>query len=752
MASAPVDWLERGHDHRRARRWVDAMLAYQRAAKAAPSAWETHFHLGAALRELGLRDDGIRAFHDALGVAPSEREPLLAIAEALLDADDATGAIGAAARALRADETSVRAELLRCVAAWRGGANAGDQCASIVAALERDPRLLSAPIAGAIARCVDGSSPSECAPLLDWLVRRDELLPALPASLLAAVVERSMMLPSDSTATRVFEIASARTYVAADHDALRRIAAAAIGVPVAAGLKGRYGALCAKAFVPAVPLLWPRRTGGERLRIAVLLDNCIDASVAEAIDALAALPPAAFEITWLGWESSAGPVTRASTPIPASRHLSLPVHAAQAARRVAALDADVIVDLVGLAGAAGPLLGTRPARAAVTLSTLRAFGPAALYDRTFASIALLVAHCESLRASLASSAHAAVDAAAMAATWDAAVRAQQRGDRAEARLAYDRVLGLQPSFAPAYFLRGALSRQENDLRASRVDFEAALELAPGYVEARVAAANAALADRDPEKAAWLTASRDGFEETVPLLRVSGRAELAMRHGAAAASRFERALALDPIDGDTHYNHGVALQMQGDFQGAARPISGRSRSRLTSRLPTSISAFCSSSKVTSTLLWLPIKPCSPRTRSTLLRIAILAKRCSRPAAVTRRSRTSGGSRPTVRTRSRSPFRRSRCCSIMASSSNSTRISKACVHSAIAPRTTPSLATASSNCCIYCCSSTSIRRLATATRSSTTRSCANTPARRWHHVASVAPGRSAWVSCRPICAAT
>src|SRR6185436_3694885 len=111
MASAPVDWLERGHDHRRARRWVDAMLAYQRAAKAAPSAWETHFHLGAALRELGLRDDGIRAFHDALGVAPSEREPLLAIAEALLDADDATGAIGAAARALRADETSVRAEL-----------------------------------------------------------------------------------------------------------------------------------------------------------------------------------------------------------------------------------------------------------------------------------------------------------------------------------------------------------------------------------------------------------------------------------------------------------------------------------------------------------------------------------------------------------------------------------------------------------------------------------------------------------------
>src|SRR5213079_1513928 len=54
-----------------------------------------------------------------------------------------------------------------------------------------------------------------------------------------------------------------------------------------------------------------------------------------------------------------------------------------------------------------------------------------------------------------------------------------------------------------------------------------------------------------------------------LLRAWGAARLAARDGAGAAERFEAALAREPIDGETHYNHGVALQMQRLHTDAAR---------------------------------------------------------------------------------------------------------------------------------------------------------------------------------------
>jgi predicted O-linked N-acetylglucosamine transferase (SPINDLY family) len=54
-----------------------------------------------------------------------------------------------------------------------------------------------------------------------------------------------------------------------------------------------------------------------------------------------------------------------------------------------------------------------------------------------------------------------------------------------------------------------------------------------------------------------------------LLRAAGSASLAAHDGERAAALFEAALAREPIDGETHYNHGVALQMQRRFADAAR---------------------------------------------------------------------------------------------------------------------------------------------------------------------------------------
>jgi predicted O-linked N-acetylglucosamine transferase (SPINDLY family) len=132
------------------------------------------------------------------------------------------------------------------------------------------------------------------------------------------------------------------------------------------------------------------------------------------------------------------------------------------------------------------------------------------------------------------------------------------------------MLELQPGFAPAHYLRGLVERDEGDIAAARADFAAALAAAPLYTDARLAAARAALDAHEPAAAAALCAEGlDGAATHVALWRTLGLAELQRRDGTAAAEAFGRALALEPDDGETHYNHGVALQMQGRLSDAAR---------------------------------------------------------------------------------------------------------------------------------------------------------------------------------------
>ena len=71
------------------------------------------------------------------------------------------------------------------------------------------------------------------------------------------------------------------------------------------------------------------------------------------------------------------------------------------------------------------------------------------------------------------------------------MRSHQQGDREAALADYTRLLAEQPAFAPAHYLHGVVCREHGDSDAARASFVAAVSAAPDYVEARIAAADAA---------------------------------------------------------------------------------------------------------------------------------------------------------------------------------------------------------------------------------------------------------------------
>lgn len=370
-----------------------------------------------------------------------------------------------------------------------------------------------------------------------------------------------------------FAQAAMRHYVGAEHEALRVVAyeAAQAGAPEAPVLARTYAELCATTFAAPVPLPWPRRTAGNRLRIAVLLPVVADESAMRVLAALAALPPVKFDLMLASVGSKAHDVAAALGDDTArvAQLGSQPDFAV--AKALAARDADVLVDMAGLAAAVGPLLAHRPARAIWAVSAMVAtMHRPPLVDRVLAGADEFVASLAALFDAQDAAMECPVAAAALAALWEEGVRAHQRADRSRAREVYARVLELQPGFAPAHFLSGVLARDEGDADTARREFNQAIGAAPDYVDARLAAVRAATAQHDGVAAVALC--EEGLARmpaNVFLWRALGHAHLARHDGTAAAVAFERALATGPADADTHYNHGVALQMQHSLPEAAR---------------------------------------------------------------------------------------------------------------------------------------------------------------------------------------
>ncbi len=562
-ASECAEWIDRGRAHQWQGRPVDAMLCFRRASRADPAAPEPQFVLGEVLWQLGLASDAVSAWREAARLRPAYLAPWQALSEALLAADDAASARAAAERVLALAPGNARAELVRAIVGLAPDPAAADAIAQV---LEREPGLasvptLAAPLALALDRAPGGDARSS---LLAWIARRPDLLAQGPLLLAALALEHAASESGDDAAlVRDALVAMLRDHPVGrdDLDAWRRaaVAIARFERELAAEFARSYAAWCAASLAPEVPLGWPRRVAGAATRVVVLVPG--DGLLTGAVAAIDALPRDAFALTFavLGAPQSALP------PDAGGFVLATPPDAA-AARAIAAQDADVLVDLAGMEGAAGPILAQRPARRIWTLSSLGLPHAEPLVDRAFGDAAALVAALAALHESRDRAGDCAVEAAALAAAWTDAIRAHQQGDRAAARAGYARVLELQPGYAPALYLDGVARREDGDADA-RAAFEAALEAAPRYVEARLAAANAAVAAGDADAAVALCEAAPAADAR--LLRVLGQAHLARRDGTAAAGAFARALQADMTDGETHYNQGVALQMCRHYADAAR---------------------------------------------------------------------------------------------------------------------------------------------------------------------------------------
>ncbi|MBK7331033.1 MAG: hypothetical protein IPI87_00815 [Betaproteobacteria bacterium] len=165
------------------------------------------------------------------------------------------------------------------------------------------------------------------------------------------------------------------------------------------------------------------------------------------------------------------------------------------ARLLASRDPDVVVDAVGLGAATGPWLAQRPGRAIWTLADHEP----PLADRCVDASASALA---AALAELPRPEQGMLTKDALAARWEAGLRAHQGGDVDAARAAYSAVIDDQPDFAPALHFRARLEWDAGDPEAAARDLASALDAAPGYAEARVDVYRQVVA-RDPTRdAAW----------------------------------------------------------------------------------------------------------------------------------------------------------------------------------------------------------------------------------------------------------
>ena len=528
-----ADWLARGRSHQADGRVIDAMLCYRRALGEDPSGIDARFHLGEIAWHLGSPVEAIAAWH-----AASERaQDHVASWHALADAYTATG---------RFDE-------------------ARDAARRVLALLPGEPR------ASALARLLDATGNGD---VDDAALGSAIRLERWPLPLLVAVgleiLHRASALPRAVAA--IVETVASAPVTRADEDLLRHLALALAGANLhepARAFVDRYAQSCRALHRPTMPLLWPLRTAGRAMRIGIVT------SQGDARETTAVFAEAARGIERELRCTLFVTPGHMLEPLPDVDARALPQDPETAARAIAALDLDVLVDDAGLRAPTGPLLARHVARAAWALRRGRVPVLEALVDRSIAidgadARSQLVAALRAIDATIADMPTCALEAAELAVRWDEAVRAHQAGDHATASQAYEQLLRAQPDFVPALYLGGVSARAAGDTERARERLAAAVRLAADFTDARVALADFVATHGDAAAAVALVQdgiARDG--DSAMLWRALGQARLRQREAADAVEAFAEALKRDPTHGETHYNHGVALQMARQPAEAAR---------------------------------------------------------------------------------------------------------------------------------------------------------------------------------------
>jgi protein O-GlcNAc transferase len=563
-AAVYADWLQRGLAHMKAGRGIDAVLCFRRAIQANAKGAEARFRLGEVLWQLGLADEAIQSWRNAIVDDVRFLAPRLALGEALLSRGEFAEAHAAAAEVIAMAPDDLRGQASHSAAmAALGDAAALEAFARLVSLrpdFAHQPAYALA-LAQALERVSDDAYPHDLvADLIPFAA-------TMPSVVLAPVVVGAFA--SHSKVLR--EILQTRTWQRNEIDTLRRIIVAVhpSDSALAQELAATHGAMCI-ALPLLMPSLWPIRTGGASLRIAWLMpapDSALFASACVTVrETLAHLGHTDVTMSIVCTGNPGG--TRAALPDLPTQTAFLPLPSqpnATHARALAGSDPDVLIDLAGLDAATGLFLAARPARNVWSLTAVVPSHAPALVERVVGTATELAEKLRELSQRITADAPGAAE---LAAWWDAAVRAHQQGDVSAASAGYARVLAAQPDYAPAHRLSAVLARDCGDHDVAEHEFARAVSLAPDDVDTRVAAAQLATTARSPDRA--VASLREGLDRTpyrIELWHALGHAELARRDGAAAISAFNQALQLAPASGQTYFNLGVAMQMAGDVDGA-----------------------------------------------------------------------------------------------------------------------------------------------------------------------------------------
>lgn len=585
MRADDGQWFARGLEHQQAGRPIDALVCYRRALDSNAYAVQARYRLGEVLHELGRDDEARAVWRAGLSLQPRHARLLLCLAGAArrggahaeaiehyrqvlgVEPDHKGAHIGLALSRLALGDETVYADLAR----FFGDNSSERRWNELARALASAPR--SAARRALIAQLVATRGAQ------------------LPPPLFALVLEEMLAAGAPGAARETLTQAEHFAAAIDDPEILRRLARVAAALGVRSAWAERYALCCAAQHGADAPLLWPRRTAGDALRVVYLvapgrrveiagvaietqdyLGAVVGAHRPERVAAIVcvvedappektiAALPASVPVVWLG-----------ASPEPAL------------ARTIAELDADALLDLAGVNAPVGPLLAQQPARSLWTYAELAGANVAPLIERRLPApeggdAAALARHRLALEAALQEACAAqpwfadvgARSAVELGAAWRDAVAAHQAGEAEVALAGYRDVLAEQPGYAPGYYLLGVLLRDAGRRQEAAAALAAALAAAPRYAAGRAALANLYREDGLTGEAVALCAEGLKFApDEVALWRALGLARLAQRDGRSAHRALARALELEPTDATTHYNDGVALQMQNRRGGALR---------------------------------------------------------------------------------------------------------------------------------------------------------------------------------------
>ncbi|MEO8485584.1 MAG: tetratricopeptide repeat protein [Betaproteobacteria bacterium] len=563
-AKQDIDWFKLARDHQFRGRPIDAMLCFRRAIAARHRGGDARFHLGEVQWSIGLIDAAKASWTEASRVAPRHVASRLALAEATLNTGDAAGAKAAAEGALALAPHDARGRAFLSIANAALG-EPGVDWNAIAAAVRAAPAMLGAPArAKLIAQALDRTRGA---------AGRDELLDTLaalehaPLDLLGPLADALAARASRDTApiARILSEAMRREGAPPNAEAWRRLALAAARVGDESARQAfatRYAGDCVFIHAPTMPVLWPLRTSGDALRVALLVPAELPGTMRGV---LAALDGPGFEVTLavLASQEEAASLVP-SLPFVPRALLGIGARPDPASARLLLVrDPDVLVDAAGMAADAGPWIAQRAGRRVLTLADLE---PPLVDARVEPTAAALGAALEAASRPVGTRS----TAAALSERFSEGLRAQQAGDAGAAAHAYSAVLAEQPSFAPALQFRARLAWDARDFDAAGRDLVAAIEAAPANAELAIDASRLAI-ERDAASVGVAIVRRS--LERIPghpkLMAALGHVLLKVGDGAAAVEAFQHAIALNPLEAELHYNLGVAHQLAGNTEAAAR---------------------------------------------------------------------------------------------------------------------------------------------------------------------------------------